>query len=808
MGKNIGRFEIVRELGRGAQSVVYLARDPHLQREVAIKTLHFSRPDPLKNQQLLSEARMVSQLRHPNIVPIFEAGEEQGDLYLVFEYVPGLNLGEYLRTNGRLTPVKAISILIPVLDAIAHAHAAGIIHRDLKPQNVLLGSDSTPRVMDFGIAARIESQGGDDEAFMGTPGYMAPEYIERRECNEATDVFAAGLLFYELLTGQPAVRGENIYEVMNRIANQDVRLPKNEGIEIDDALASILYKATARDPQQRYASVAQMREALENYLEPDEIVESADARQSTIDFLLRRMRHKSDFPALSESVSTINKIAGSDKETISNLSNSILKDFSLTNKILRLVNSVYYRQAGGGSISTISRAVLVLGFDAVRNIAITVMLFEHLQNKGNANQLKEDFLRANLAAILAKDISEQSSSRDVEQVFICSMFHNLGRLLSQFYFPDESEEIKRTMEQKPCTEDVAAVQVLGLTFEELGIGIARTWGFPSLIVNSMRKLPAGNVRKANTAEDRMRILSGFSNELCGLISDVEPEQREKALRKVTARFGDTIPLSEQALRETMEKSFQEVAQFAGIIGINLKKSAFGRQLQRWGAKSDAKGAQETEKDGQSQGLESTTETSATVLSGAVPAGAPGSPRDLDEDDGVIGAGNSEVILMAGIQDISNTLVEDFKLNDVLRIILETMYRAKGFKRVILCVRDARANTMLGRFGFGPDAPEVARCFNFSLAFTPDIFHAALSKGVDILISDTNDPKIASRIPPWYRKGVNAGTFVIFPLSIRNNPVAMIYADCDRAGEIVIPEKELSLLRTLRNQAVLAIKQSS
>ena len=811
MGKNIGRFEIVRELGRGAQSVVYLARDPHLQREVAIKTLHFSRPDPQKNQQLLSEARMVSQLSHPNIVPIFEAGEEKGDLYLVFEYVPGLNLAEYLRANGRLTPVKAISILIPVLDAIAHAHAAGIIHRDLKPHNVLLDSANMPRVMDFGIAARVESQGGDGEAFMGTPAYMAPEYIERRECSEATDVFAAGLLFYELLTGQPAVRGENIYEVMNRIANQDIRLPKNDGVDIDDALASILYKATARDPLQRYTSVSQMREVLQDYLQPDELVESADARQSTIDFLLRRMRHKSDFPALSESVSTINKIAGSDKETISNLSNSILKDFSLTNKILRLVNSVYYRQAGGGSISTISRAVLVLGFDAVRNIAITVMLFEHLQNKNNANQLKEDFLRANLAAILAKDIGEQSSGRDVEQVFICSMFHNLGRLLSQFYFPDESDEIKRTMEQRPCTEDVAAVQVLGLTFEDLGIGIARTWGFPNLIVNSMRKLPAGNVRKANTAEDRMRILAGFSNELCALISDVEPEQRDKALRKVAARFGDTVPLGEQALRDTMEKSFQEIAQFAGIIGINLKKSNFGRQLQRWGVQSGAPETPESAKSGVTPRAESNTETSATVLSAAVPAGAPGSPLDADDGDGeraVTEVGNSEVILMAGIQDISNTLVEDFKLNDVLRIILETMYRAKGFKRVILCVRDARANTMLGRFGFGPDAPEMARCFNFSLAFTPDIFHAALSKGVDILISDTNDPKIAARIPPWYRKGVNAGTFVIFPLTIRNNPVAMIYADCDRPGEIVIPEKELSLLRTLRNQAVLAIKQSS
>src|ERR1035437_8321432 len=107
MSDRIGRFEIIRELGRGAQSVVYLARDPHLQREVAIKTLHFSRPDPQQNQQLLSEARMVSQLRHPNIVPIFEAGEEQAYLYLVFEFVPGKNLGEYQKASGQLTQILA-----------------------------------------------------------------------------------------------------------------------------------------------------------------------------------------------------------------------------------------------------------------------------------------------------------------------------------------------------------------------------------------------------------------------------------------------------------------------------------------------------------------------------------------------------------------------------------------------------------------------------------------------------------------------------------------------------------------------------
>ena len=430
------------------------------------------------------------------------------------------------------------------------------------------------------------------------------------------------------------------------------------------------------------------------------------------------------------------------------------------------------------------------------------MLFEHLKDKNNASQLKEEFLRANLAGILAKDIGEQTSLRDVEQVFICSMFHNLGRLLSQFYFPDESEEIKRTIEQKPCTEEAASIQVLGISYEDLGIGIARTWGFPQLIVNSMRKLPPGSVRKASTADERMRILSAFSNDLCTLISDVDPEQRQKELRKVTARFSDNLVLSEQALRETMEKSFQEVAQFAGIIGINLKQSVFGRQMQAWNKEHSAPLITETDS------LAETTGSVATILSGFVPAGAPGSPVVEGEADSASEMANSESILMAGIQDISNTLVEDFKLNDVLRIILETMYRAKGFKRVILCVRDARKNTMLGRFGFGPDAADISQKFNFSLVFTPDIFHAALSKGVDILISDTNDPKISSRIPEWFRKGVNAGTFVIFPLCIKTNPVAMIYADNDQAGEIVIPEKELSLLRTLRNQAVLAIKQSS
>lgn len=792
MNKNIGRFELRGELGRGAQSIVYLGFDPQLQREIAIKTLHFAHPDPVQNRALLDEARTVGKMRHPSIVPIFEAGEQDGDLYLVFEYVPGKNLADFLRQSDALPPIKAVSILRPIIDAVAYAHGLGIIHRDLKPSNILLDDDGTPRVMDFGIATRVNGATEAADRITGTPAYMAPEYILRREISECCDVFSAGLILFEMLTGQRAMVADSVTAILQRMVREDIKLPQDAAV--DEHLSSILHKAIARDPSMRYQSMAQFGEALDKYLDPDDEAVPSGGRQATLEFLLRRMRHKSDFPALSESVSAINKIANSETESIDKLSNTILKDFALTNKLLRLVNSAYFRPAGGGNISTVSRAVIVLGFEAVRNIAITVLLFEHLQNKGNANQLKEDFLRANLAGVLAKDIGAAAKMRDLEQSFICALFHSLGRLLSQFYFPEEADEIRRVMAQKNCSEDGAAMQVLGITFEEMGIAIARQWGFPPLIVSSMRKLPSGPVRKAIQQEDRLRVLSGFSNELCDVIAQATPEARERELKKSMARFADAVALGQKEVLQTVQRAVEEVADFARIIHLNLPQTTFGKQMRSFAnAGLEENAAVDRKKDANSE--------DGTLLGESDPLSGVGGDAGAQPVD-------AQAVLTAGIQDISNTLIDGFQLNDILRIILETMYRAMGFKRVVLCIRDAKAGVMQGRFGFGPDANEVAKAFRFPLSFTPDIFHAATSKGVDLMISDINDPKIVNRIPDWYRKAVSAQSFVLFPLNIKGSSVALIYADRDEPGGISIPEKELQLLRTLRNQAILAIKQGS
>jgi len=265
MSDTIGRFEIRSELGRGSQSVVYLAWDPQLQREVAIKTLHFDGSNAEENAVLLDEARMVSRLRHPNAVPIYDAGEQDGDLYLVFEYVEGRSLLEALEAEGRMPAPKAANFMRQVLDAVAQAHALGIIHRDLKPSNILIDRQGVPKVMDFGIASRLPEAGRENSReLIGTPAYMAPEYITLHLVSEKMDVFAAGLILLEMITGQRVFQGGGAETLLYRIACEPVTLPREAGI--DDVLGNIILRACALDPAHRFATAAEMRQALDNYL--------------------------------------------------------------------------------------------------------------------------------------------------------------------------------------------------------------------------------------------------------------------------------------------------------------------------------------------------------------------------------------------------------------------------------------------------------------------------------------------------------------------------------------------------------------
>lgn len=800
--RQLGRFEIRGELGRGAQSTVYLAWDPQLGREVALKTLEASAADPVAQVELLHEARATSRLNHPNIVTIYDVGVHAGTPFLVLERVEGCSLTARLAAEGPLLPHVAATLMRDIAAALAHAHAAGIIHRDLKPANILIDArDGRPRVMDFGIAVQLSavlpvSQEG--AGWSGSPAYFAPEYILRREVGPQNDVFAAGLILLEMITGQRVFTADSLPALLERISRTPVSLPAAP--PIDAGLAGIILRACAFERHARYANGAELRDALSAWL--DSLPAAAEPREgtgqrATLEFLLRRMRLKTDFPALSETVATINRIASAEQTSAAKLAETILKDFALTNKILRLVNAAYYRQAGGGSISTVSRAVIVLGFDALRNIALTVLLFEHLQDKANARALKESFLRASLAGLLARAVSPVAPLiRQREEAYIAALFHRLGHLLAQYYFPEEVAAIDKQVASRHLPEKTAALQVLGISYEELGIGVATRWGFPHALVESMRPLPEGEVPRPLSAEGALRVVAGFANEACDALAATPPAECGTALSRLARRFAASLQLGEQALAKYIEQALQELTTIATILHLDLGQSPFARQaasLVRMRAAMAPVGADE-------------------ATGGSRPAAAAWVAETL-LDDAFHDAGRSEAVaqdaqavLSAGIQDISQALVEDFSLSDILHIIMETMYRAMGFDRVLLALRDAKSDTMAGRFGLGRDVEGLVRYFRFALAGElRDVFQLAASKGLDVIISDIDDPKIADKVPAWYRAHFSAKTFVLFPLNLRGKSVALIYCDKAHAGAIVIPDKVLALLKTLRNQALLALK---
>lgn len=806
----LGRFELRRVLGKGAQATVWLGFDPRLEREVAVKLL---RPgaDAVALKQWLHEARSVSRLTHPNIVPLFEADEQQGRAYLVFEYVRGPTLSEHLRSKGAMTGRDAAQMMLGVLDALRAAHGMGIVHRDLKPSNILVDGGGRARVMDFGIAARITDTG--DGAIVGTPGYMSPEAARGGAPAPSMDVFAAGMMLGEMLAGKPLLRERDPYRTIQRVQDEDVKLPDDLGTRVDDAMRAIVLRAVARDPKQRFAGADQFHEALVRWLDPETVTpaEGAAAGASpgagTLEFLLRRMRHKSDFPALSDSVSRIQKVANSENETLNSLSNEILKDVALTNKLLRMVNSAHFSHAGGGTISTVSRAVALVGFAGIRNMALSLVLLEHMQNKDHAGLLKEEFLRSLMAGSLASELCP--IARDAEEAFIASMFQSLGRLLTEYYFPEEAQQIREQMAPEPNrgaapSEEKVSAKVLGISYEELGVGVAKSWGLPEPLQKGMRK-PVGDVpgKLVERGPDRTRWLSHVAYAVTDAMLQSPPEKLSKAIDQIATRYAKALGLNEADIRNAAEKSREKLTQLAQAMNIQVAASSPAHRLlsvveDKGAPKSDSLAGTELhatipQSDDKTANLFMPPEEAKTLLL------AP-NPQQVAE------------VLAAGIQDITNHMVADnFKLNEVLRMILETMYRALQFRRVVFCLRDPKTECLTGRFGLGEAVESVSPVFRVPLKLgpgaAPDLFTAVCLKGADTLIADASVGNIAARLPQWYREKVGAPAFLLLPLLMKNAPFALIYADKARAGGIELGEKELSLLRTLRNQAVMAFRQS-
>jgi serine/threonine protein kinase len=794
----LDRFHILRLLGEGAEGHVHLATDTRLGRPVALKTLLAAGPARTGERGLvpsLDEARMISALSHPNIVTLYDAGEADGVAVLVFEFVEGRTLADLIRTSGRLEIGRAVEIAIELCRGVAYAHERGIVHRDIKPGNVMITPEGVPRLMDFGIAQRVLAQPGTPQPLVGTPPYMAPEYIVRHVYLPASDVFALGVLLYEMLAGVTPIRGADPRETLRRIVVEDFVPPSRHNGVVDEHLDNLVMKALAKEPGERYPGAAQMAAALAAYLDPQEAATAAT--QGTLEYLLRRIRHKGDFPALSSTISAVNRASAADREPVSVLCNSILRDVALTGRLLKIVNASALNQFGG-SISTVSRAVAILGYDGVRNIAMSLVLFEHMHSRSNAAALKDQVVAAYFSGLLARNLRDELGLRDAEQAFICAMFHRLGRLLATFYLHDEAQVVERLRPARGWDEARAAREVLGISYEELGIGVARAWNFPEEILQSMRSLDGPPGRGPRAQADRLRLLAGLANELADVVPSVtDPKQRGARLAELVARYGEAAGITERMLVAAVQASVDTLARDAETLGAGVARNDFLRDARRWV---------------KPLGPAATATGDAGATAAPAPSPVPAQERGAVEPPAAparVDAEQRKAALTAGIQEITHALVGEHPLNDVLRIILETMYRTIGFHRVLLFLADARGQSLRCRFGFGPDVEAIVqRGLAAPINGPRDLFYAAVTLGNDLCIEDLEADKVRAHVPAWYRDAIGARGMLLLPIVQRKRTLGLIYADSDEPQVLRFRAEEMGMLRTLRNQALLALRQAA
>jgi len=266
MISQLGRYEVIGELGQGAMGVVYKARDPLIDREVAIKTINLSLAMEERDEyeaRFYQEAKAAGRLSHPNIVTIYDVGRSEDIAYIAMEYLHGRELRDILNETKLLPISEVLAIVIQVAQGLAYAHEHDIVHRDIKPSNVMIVRDSHAKITDFGIArmasAAVRTQTG---MVLGSPKYMSPEQVLGKEIDRRSDIFSLGVMLYEMLTGQVPFIGENVNAIMYQTLNSIPAAPSSANPAVPEMLDYILAKALAKDLDARYQNAHDLADDL------------------------------------------------------------------------------------------------------------------------------------------------------------------------------------------------------------------------------------------------------------------------------------------------------------------------------------------------------------------------------------------------------------------------------------------------------------------------------------------------------------------------------------------------------------------
>lgn len=502
------------------------------------------------------------------------------------------------------------------------------------------------------------------------------------------------------------------------------------------------------------------------------------------DRLLKKISDDADLPALGSSVSKVVQMTSSDDEAVRNLAHFILSDAALTQKILRIANTVSYRTASGATVTTVSKAIFLLGFDVVKTSALAMVLVDGMSSK-HAKDVRIELNHALCASIVGREMAKRSQYKDPEEAAIASLFKNIGRLLVAAHDHRLYSDIAKLVESGKFTPAQASMQVLGCSFDLLGESVLREWNIPDSIVHALTSPPAGVLKTAKARQEWLQQVAAFSSASARLIPAMNDPGQEAAGKAVLTRFGQALNLDHPKLMQL----FASVAEQTRMLASNAELPMQGE---------DERGNSDPSADDGSTGLpeEFLLEAAGDApMLQALQRHASGKPL------------NARDLLLAGVQDVVQMMASGrCKVNDLMLLVLETLYGSMGFRFATICLRDAQTGQYRARISMGDRHPERQAGFVFPCASTRDLFHLAMENDADLMISDSSVPKIRNLLPEWHRSLLpDARSFIVLPLVVNKKQIGLFYADREQTAPEGVPADETALIKTLKGQILTALQ---
>lgn len=555
-----GRFELRQLLGKSDRTMAWLAFDPRSAQELILTLPRVQPVNAEAVERWLADARHAARLNHPNLAHVVEVGVQDHWPCIAVDRALGLTLGERLAAQRQLPPEEAVGWLIQLLEGLAFVHDAGLAHGDLQLHQVLVSEQGTVRLMAVGASpsAAAHAEPTNDRAMP-----LDPNRLRHARQAGVRDVLAAGILLHQMLGGTPVLDEPDTGRVIDRLPPQGrelVRLPWTTPQPVPEALRAIANRTTTSQERQRYHNARTLLAALNGWRET-----AAQDNGGALALLIDRLRTVGHLPAAPGVGARVARLAVAEGQRTDEMAEQILQDMGLSFELLRTVNSAQVQGtqvAGNGPVLTIRRAVALVGLKGVRQAAASLRAWPGPLSEPHANALQRLMERVRLAGHAAQAL--RPAGYDPEVVYLIAILQNLGRLMVQYHFPEEAEQIRQLMQSQPAaqpgepelagmTEEAAAFAVLGVDIESLGAAVAKHWGLTDEVLHMVRRLPVNHpVRVADSDGDMLRIAASAANEAVDVITQLPPTRVAAGLAHVAQRYARSLSITVKDISEGLQ----------------------------------------------------------------------------------------------------------------------------------------------------------------------------------------------------------------------------------------------------------------